>query len=79
VELKFTSELMNSEDFSDRFKAEYYQLEYRIIGLKKMLYNWEELTFTPKCSYDLLNGQLRAMELYMSYLEERARVENIEI
>ena len=81
MELKFTSELMNSEDFKDRFCAEYYQLDNRINGLKSMLIAYKEgnLTFKPNCSYDLLNGQLKAMELYMGYLEERAIVDNIEI
>lgn len=37
------------------------------------------LDFTPHCSYDLLNGQLKAMNLYASYLEERADIEGINL
>lgn len=76
-----TTKLMGSSDFKDRFKAEYYQLTNRIEGLENMLtkYANDELNFTPNCSYDLLNGQLKAMELYLSYLEERAIKEDIEL
>lgn len=44
-----------------------------------MLLKYDSLDFKPKCSFDLLNGQLKAMELYMEYLEERAAIENIEL
>ena len=46
-----------------------------------MLHKYElgQLPFKPNCSYDLLNGQLKAMRLYQSYLIERAEIENIEI
>lgn len=49
--LKDTVEMMNSDDYKERFKAEYYQLEIRVNGLKKMLYKWDngELDFTPTC------------------------------
>ena len=50
-------------------------------GLKNMLdkYRKNELDFVPNCSYDLLNAQFKAMDLYCSYLEERAQIENIEL
>ena len=38
--LNETVELMLSSDYKDRFKAEYYQLEYRYNKLKKMLEDW---------------------------------------
>ena len=81
MKLQDTIEMMNSDDFKERFKAEYYQLKIRLNGLAQMLLKYEknELGFKPKCSFDLLNGQLKAMELYMEYLEERAEIENIEI
>ena len=44
-----------------------------------MLLKYNELDFTPNCSFDLLNGQLKVMELYMDYLEERAEIEGIEL
>lgn len=45
--------------------------------LKK--YKAGTLTFTPSCSYDLLNRQLKSMTVYAQYLEERAEIENIEL
>lgn len=81
MELKDTIELMQSNDYVDRFKAEYYQLKIRIQKLSDMLKKYKEgtLPFTPKCSYDLLNGQFKAMDMYASYLEERAEIEGIEL
>lgn len=81
MKLNETVEMMNSEDYKERFKAEYLQLKIRIDGLATMLWKYKEnmLRFTPKCSYDLLNGQLKAMEMYQSYLEERAEIEEIEL
>ena len=72
---------MKSEDYKDRFRAEYYQLEDRIDKLANMLekYKAGTLNFTPSCSYDLLNVQLKLMNLYLQYLIERAEIEGIEI
>ena len=39
--LNETVELMTSSDYKDRFKAEYYQLEYRYNKLKKMMDDWD--------------------------------------
>ena len=81
MELKQTVEMMCSGDYKERFKAEYLQLKIRMIGLNNMLEQYKEgtLTFTPSCSYDLLKGQFKAMDLYASYLEERATLEGIEL
>ena len=79
--LSETIELMTSENYDDRLKAEYEQLEIRIQGLAKMLVGYREgtLPFVPKCSYDLLRCQLRAMENYSGYLQDRAEIEGIEL
>ncbi|MES1921853.1 hypothetical protein MHBO_003388 [Bonamia ostreae] len=81
MKLNETTKMMESEDFKERFKAEYYQLKIRIQGLNETLKKYKEgtLTFKPKCSYDILNGQLKIMNMYASYLEERAKIENIEL
>ena len=79
MKLQDTIELMNSIDSKDRFKAEYYQLKIRLNKLAQMLLKYNELDFTPNCSFDLLNGQLKIMEVYMDYLEERAEIEGIEL
>ena len=81
MELERLIELMKSEDYKDRFRAEYYQLEDRIDKLANMLeiYKARTLDFTPSCSYELLNGQLKAMNEYLQYLTIRAEIEDIEV
>lgn len=76
-----TVEMMNSADYKERFKAEYLQLKIRMNGLSAMLKKYKEgtLTFTPSCSYDLLNAQFKTMDLYASFLEDRAEIEGIEL
>ena len=81
MKLQDTIELMNSEDFKDRVRAEYYQLKIRHEGLARMLKKYKEgtLEFTPNCDYDLLHTQLVYMEGYMVVLETRAEIENIKL
>lgn len=81
MELKDTVEMMNSSDYQERFKGEFYQLQLRIIGLQSMLTNWslDKLTFKPSCSQDLLEAQLNVMMTYESVLRERARIEGIKL
>lgn len=81
MKLNETVEMMNSADYKERFKAEHLQLKIRIDGLTIMLFKYKDgtLSFTPSCSYDLLNGQLKAMKMYLGYLEERAEIEGIEL
>lgn len=76
-----TVEMMNSEDYKERFRAEYYQLKIRVEGLSNMLKKYRNgtLEFTPSCSYILLKSQLVAMTRYMRLLEERAEIEEISI
>ena len=81
MELERLIELMKSEDYKDRFRAEYSQLEDRIDKLANMLekYKAGTLNFTPSCSYELLSYQLQTMNAYKRVLEERAEIEGIEI
>lgn len=81
MKLQDTIDLMNSSDFRDRVRAEYYQLKIRQEGLAKMLKGYKEgtLNFAPNCSYELLHTQLVYMECYKNVLEERAKIENIEL
>ena len=80
MELKDTIELMISDNYDNRFRAEYYQLEVRIDKLQTMLekYKNNQLDFVPKCSYDLLSKQLEAMVEYRNCLLERAIIEDID-
>lgn len=81
MELNETVELMNSEDYLDRFEAEYKQLSIRVQGLERMLYMYDmdKLSFEPKCSRELLASQALSMRTYQAILEERARIENIQL
>lgn len=79
--LSDTTELMNSSDYKDRFKAEYYQTKIRYDNLHKMLTKYEAgtLEFTPSCPSELLREQKRNMGLYLHCLEVRAEIEKIEL
>ena len=81
MKLQDTVDLMLGADFKDRFRAEYYQLDNRIAGLERMLKGYREgtLDFTPNCSYDLLHTQLVYMKGYKEILDERMKIENIEL
>ena len=73
--------LMGSNDYKERFLAEYLQLKIRIEGLRAMLikYRNNELDFTPKCSYELLYMQMLNMESYLTLLKQRAEIEEISL
>lgn len=79
MELNQIIEMMKSEDYDVRFRAEYYQVKIRAEKLNNMLerYRNNALDFTPKCTYEMLSNQLMAMQLYKQLLEERAIVEGI--
>ena len=81
MNLAETAEMMNSADYRERFKAEYLQLKIRMEGLGTVLHKYREgtLNFTPSCSYELLNAQYKAMDLYASFLEDRAGIEDIDL
>ena len=81
MDLKDTVKLMQSDDYRERFMAEYYQLNIRCGKLRKMLEKWDNdaLGFQPSCNRGLLAYQLRAMENYLTALESRAQIENIEL
>ena len=81
MELKDTIELMTSEDYKERFRAEYYQTKIRYDKLHKMTIKYEAgtLDFTPSCSLELLNEQKSYMGRYLHCLEVRAEIEGIEL
>ena len=80
-DLKDTIELMTSENFKDRFKAEYYQTKIRYDKLHKMVVKMEAgtLDFEPTCKIDLFKEQLAHMGKYLYVLEVRAQIEGIEL
>ena len=79
MKLSETVEMMNSADYKERFRAEYFQLKIRVNGLKNMLDKWDknELTFTPTCPRSTYNIQIKAMTDYIAILEARAVMEHI--
>lgn len=81
MELKETVELMNSEDYKERFKAEYYQTKIRYDKLHAMVTKYEAgtLDFEPTCSLELLKLQKMHMGNYLGILEVRAEKEGIDL
>lgn len=79
MELRDTVEMMNSADYKERFKAEYYQVVTRYQKLKAMLDKWDngELKFQPICPRSTYNMQIKAMTDYIAVLEARAVMERI--
>lgn len=81
MSLEDTIGMMTSEDYKERFKAEFYQLEIRIAKLDGMLNKWlmGELEFEPTCSFDILSQQLRHMKDYSRFLRIRAEIEGVQL
>lgn len=81
MELKDTIEMMNSKDYKERFKAEYWQTKIRYDKLDEMTVKYEAgtLNFEPKCSLELLKEQKKYMGNYIRALKIRAEIEQIEL
>ena len=74
-----TVDLMLSDDYKDRFEAEYRQLVNRANKLRKMIRQYEkgELDFDPEPPIDILVWQLKTMDEYIYILKRRASYEKI--
>ena len=81
MELKDTIKMMESADYKERFKAEYYQLAVRYRKLSEMLEKWdsEKLDFSPTCPRSTYSIQVKAMTDYLAILEARAVMEEIDL
>lgn len=91
MELKDTNQMMQSADYKERFKAEYYQTKIRYEKLKKFNTRIEAAVATRHysdspvdmplfvCPEDILRGQQRVMGEYLHILEVRAVIEGIEL
>ena len=81
MKLSGTVEMMCSDDYKERFRAEYAQLVIRYYGLRRMLRQWDNgtLEFEPTCPRSTYNMQTKAMEDYIAVLEARAVMENIDL
>ena len=81
MRLSDTVTMMNSEDYKERFRAEYAQLVIRYYGLHRMLEKWDDgtLEFKPTCPRSTYNMQTKAMEDYIAILEARAVMEDVNL
>jgi hypothetical protein len=87
MELKDTVEQMNSPDYKERFKAEYYQLKIRYEKLKAFNTKIKAASYSaeavemPKhdCPDNLLREQQCLMGQLLHTLELRAVIEGIEL
>lgn len=78
-DLNETTNMMNSSEYKDRFRAEFYQTETRCERLKNMLDKYLDgsLSFKPICPYNLLHEQYVHMCGYLECLKQRAELEKI--
>ena len=83
MRLEDTAKLMTSEDYKERFIAEYVQAAIRLKRLDRLLSkvkNGEAPScFTPTCPISLLEDQHFAMIRYVYVLFKRAEIEKIEL
>jgi len=73
--------LLESSDWKDRLKGEIMFLSDKYEKLGHMLerYARHELSFQPKCSFELLVEQHNAMGSYLNILLLRAVIEGVQV
>lgn len=81
MDLKDTIEDMISDNYRERFTAEYNQALIRSRKLKNVIddYYNESLTFALASPISLLESQYEAMVAYIGILVKRAEIENIQL
>ena len=79
--LNETVDMMNSENYQDRFIAEYWQTKIRYDKLDNIIVKIDAgtLDFEPKCNPDVLREQWSAMNHYLYCLKVRAEQEGISL
>jgi hypothetical protein len=80
MELKDTAKLMESNDYKDRVKAEYWQTKIRYEKLHKMVVKYDAgtLSFNPT-DIGIMRDQLEAMEHYLYTLAVRCEMECVNL
>lgn len=75
------AELQQSDEYADRFRAEFWALSKRLTNIDGLLYRWRngKLNHIPESSYSLMNKQLYAMQDYWHMLILRAEDEDIDL
>lgn len=81
ITLKNTVDKMLSDDYKERFKAEYFQTKIRYERLHRIIVKIEAdtLDFEPKVPFTLLEDQAKYMGKYLYALEMRAEIEGINL
>lgn len=81
MNLESTIELMVSNDYKERFKAEYWQTKIRYNKLHDLIVKCEAKTleFETKCSLEFLKEQASIMGKYLYCLEVRAEIEGVNL
>lgn len=76
-----TVELMESDDYKDRFKAEFYQTRIRMLKLFDMLDKWDAgtLGFAPASARYLYLMQVKGMGIQLRAMRRRAKAEGIKL
>lgn len=78
---KYIMNRINSENYKERFVAEYLELQVRTKRLRAMLEKWDagKLEFVPDCTRATYSFQLDAMDKYLAVLEIRGKLEGIDL
>ena len=82
MELRDTVDMMNSEDYKERFRAELLSDCDPLWKTEKHAgTRWDDgnLNFTPTCPRSTYNMQIKAMTDYITVLEARAVMEGIDL
>lgn len=79
IELRDTIDLMSSDDYKERFVAEYLQTKIRYNNLHRMIVKYDAgtLNFELKTPILILKNQKSFMGQYLNQLEIRAEIEGI--
>ena len=79
IELRNTIDLMSSDDYKERFVAEYLQTKIRYNNLHRMIVKYDAgtLNFELKTPILILKNQKSFMGQYLNQLEIRAEIEGI--
>lgn len=79
--LSDTVSLMESDDYRDRFIAEYAQVYLRAQKLELLLLDYRNNTlgFIPQTDLDTFTDQLVYMNRYILILQKRAKIESIDL
>lgn len=73
--------LLESDDYKERAKGEYYFVKDKYEKLHRMIIKREagKLDFTPNCPMEQWKAQAAAMGQYLYQLEVKAELEDVEL